>query len=97
MKRHRLARTGIFVFFFGAGPALFGCEAILDFDRSPLQPLVEASVVESGIPGQDAGKKDGSATTKDGGDDKEDAGKDSGSEPKDAGKDADAGDSGDDS
>ena len=95
MKRNRFARTGLFALFFCAVPAVFGCEAVLDFDRGPLQPVIEASVMESSIPGQDSGRKDGSAGNKDSGDEKDDAGKDSGSEPKDAGKDVDA-DSGED-
>jgi hypothetical protein len=96
MKRNRLGRKAVFILLLGVGPLSIGCEAILDFDRTPLQPPVDATVMESAIPGTDSGAKDGSSAGEDGGD-KKDAGKDSGSEPKDAGKDSgDAGDSGED-
>lgn len=90
MKRNSLGRSALFLCILSAGPLALGCEAILDFDRTPLQPIVEASVVETGPTVPDAGKKD---TGKPGDDDDDDDGK------KDAGKDAspskDAGDGGD--
>lgn len=95
MKRKGLTnnagRRVLFVLMLAGVTLSIGCEAILDFDRTPLQPVVEASVVETGAAIPDAGKKD---TGKTGGDDDDDDdGKDAG---KDAGDAGDAGDSGKD-
>lgn len=88
MKRNLLGRGALFLFLLAAGPLSLGCEAILDFDRTPLQPEVEASVHETGAVFPDAGKKDtGSGDDDD--DDKPDAKADA-NPIKDAGTDGDA-------
>ena len=93
----RLARRRLtFLFLAVLGPAVIGCEAILDFDRTPLQPVPDAGIEETSTPtGTDSGKKKDTGTSGDDDDDdmtKTDAGKDAG---KDAGQDAgDAGDGG---
>jgi hypothetical protein len=93
----RLARRRLTLLLLAVlGPVLIGCEAILDFDRTPLQPVPDASMEDSSTStGTDPGKKKDTGTSGDDDDDddgKPDAGKDAG---KDAGEDSgDAGDGG---
>ncbi len=87
----KITRKALFLVLVAIVPLSLGCEAILDFDRTPLQPEVEASIVETGPVFPDAGKKDTGKGDDDDDDGKKDAGKDTGA-PKDAGADADAGD-----
>jgi hypothetical protein len=92
----RVARRRLFLFLALLGPVLIGCEAILDFDRTPLQPVPDAGTEDSSSStGTDSGKKKDTGTSGDDDDDdnvKPDAGKDAG---KDAGQDSgDAGDGG---
>lgn len=44
MKRNKWSRRFLFVVCLAVGPMTTACEAILDFDRTPLQPVPEASV-----------------------------------------------------
>lgn len=94
MKRKSPGRRALMLLLLAVGPLSIGCEAILDFDRTPLQPVPDAGLDEdTGSTGVDAGKKKDAKGDDDDDDDKPDAkAKDSGA--KDAGEDADAGDSG---
>jgi hypothetical protein len=76
----------MFLSLVACGPLSLGCEAILDFDRTPLQPVVEASAPDAS-PADGATKKDGSSSGGDGGG--QDAGVDANNPPVDAGADVD--------
>lgn len=96
MTRKSPGRRALLLALLAIGPLSIGCEAILDFDRTPLQPVPDAGLDEedSGSSAADSGKKKDAKATgdDDDDDDKPDAKADSG---KDAGTDSgDAGDSG---
>lgn len=44
--RNRTYRRALFALILAAGPVVTACEAVLDFDRTPLQPVYEAGVEE---------------------------------------------------
>jgi hypothetical protein len=94
MTRHRWSRRLTFLVFTILGPVVIGCEAILDFDRTPLQPVPDANFEEASdeTPGVDAGKKDARPQ---GDDDDDDDKPDASDAGKDAGDGGDAGDAGD--
>ena len=82
MKRMKWSRRLLFVACLAVGPLLTACEAILDFDRTPLQPVPEASVPVDSSTATDVRSDRGTSS---GGE--PDAKPDTG--PTDAGKDAD--------
>ena len=86
MKRHSWSRRLLFVVCLAVGPVLTACEAILDFDRTPLQPVPEASVPAEGSTSIPDARPD-RGTSSSGGEDS--GGEDTGA-PVDAGRDADA-------
>jgi hypothetical protein len=69
--RNRTYRRALFALILATGPVVTACEAVLEFDRTPLQPVYEAGVedeeeadgspdgrAEGGRQGQDAGGRD---------------------------------------
>lgn len=83
MKRRTWSRRLLFLACLCIGPLATACEAILDFDRTPLQPVPEASVPDASPAdvrpdrGSSSGEPDAQPDT-------------GGPAPNDAGKDADA-------
>ena len=74
-------------------PVLVACEAVLDFDRTPLQPVLEASV-DSGSSSSDGSKSDAkssSSSSSSGGGTSTSSSSSSGGGTQDAGSDAEAG------
>ena len=78
--RNRTKRRALFALILAVGPAVTACEAVLDFDRTPLQPVYEAGVEEEeedeedetpdsgsnggGQGGNDAGSRDAATDTR---------------------------------
>ena len=86
--RSRTFRRGFFLLLLATGPLATACEAVLDFDRTPLQPVYEAGAADSTTgDGSSGTRPDGAVKDTGGGSDAPDE-----SGPKDAGSDAEGGD-----